>query len=479
MNRKPVKRSAIGRAVLTLAVTSLGGSYLLATMARAAAGVYSAVFGPIGDRGVGFTLGANSFNKEEVVAFENVLQGFEDQLMISEGFNKFTMSDVTAERTGNSVWRPQPYIAQSFDGLDQSANFNRNYTQLAVPFTLGFQKSVPLTLSATELRDALQEQRLGQAAMQRLASDVNVSASNLAALTGTIFIKRSAAATGFDDIAAIDNAMNRVGINMGDRHAWFSSSDYNNMASNLAGRTQMPKSAKAYEKAYVGEISSINTYKLDYAYRMAAAAGVSVTVNGANQRYVPKATSTAGSGETSNVDNRYQNLSITVSSGTVKVGDAFTFVGVNEVHHITKLDTGTLKTFRIHAIVSGGGGTGVVTISPPIIAADSAPTDPELQYKNVTATPASGSALTFLNTVAGFVNPFWHKEAMFLIPGNYRPKPDSGLAIMSATTKQGMSVTMARQGAIGDLSTKYRWDCYWGLVNAQPQMSGVEMFSQT
>lgn len=478
MNTKLHKRSAIGRAVLTLAVTSIGGTYLMATMARAAAGVYSAIFGPIGQSSLGFSLGVNNFNKEEVVAFENVLQGFEDQLMISEGFSKFTMDDVTAERAGNVIWRPQPYIAQSFDGLNQAANFDRNYTQLSVPFTLGFQKSVPLTLSATELRDALQEQRLGQAAMQRLASDVNVSASNLAALTGTIFVKRSAAATGFDDVAAIDNAMNRMGINSGDRHAWYSSSDYNNMASNLAARTQMPKSATAYEKAYVGDISGINTYKLDYAYRLAPAAGVTVSVNGANQRFVPRATSTAGTGETSNVDNRYQNLSITVTSGLVKVGDAFQLLNVNEVHHITKLDTGSPKTFRIHAIVSGGGGTGVVTISPPIISADSAPTDPEIQYKNCTATPANGSAITFLNTASGFVNPFWHKEALFMIPGHYKPKADSGLAIMSATTKQGMSVTMARQGSIGDLSTKYRWDCYWGLVNAQPQMSGVQMFSQ-
>lgn len=423
---------------------------------------------------------ANSFSKEERVAFDQVFEKFEDGLVISNLFKKYMLDDVTAERTGNTIWRPMPYIAQSFTGIDQSANFNRNYTQLSVPTTLGYSHSVPLTLSATELRDQLQEQRLGEAAMQRLASDINVDCSNLAALTGTVVVKRTSAASGFDDVAAIDTAFNRVGVPMFDRKAVYSSGDYNNMASNLAGRqTLQGKPVSAYEAALVGRVANFDTYKLDYAYRLTAAAGVTVTVNGANQRYVPKSTSTASTGEVSNVDNRYQNLTIGVTSGTVKVGDCFTIAGVNEVHHITKQDTGSPKTFRVTGIVSGNGGAGVIQISPPIIAADSSPTDAELQYKNVTATPATGAAITFLNTVAASANAFWQGDAFEIMPGRYVPKEDSGLAIMHATTANGVTVTMTRQGSIGDLSTKYRWDVFYGLVNKQPEMSGIELFSQT
>lgn len=422
----------------------------------------------------------SSFSKEEKVAFDLALEGFEDAGVISKLFKKQTFDGTEAERTGNVFWRPMPYVAQSFDGIDQSANFNRNYTQLSVPATLGYSKSVPLTLSATELRDALQEQRLGKAAMQRLASDVNVSCSNLAALTGTVVVKRAAAASGFDDVAAIDDAFNRVGVQMEDRKLCLPSNHYNSMASNLAQRqTLNGKTLTAYEKAAVGTIANFDTYKLDYGYRLTAAAGTGVTVAAANQRYVPKSTSTAGTGESSNVDNRFQNLTIGVTGGTVKVGDAFVIAGVNEVHHITKQDTGALKTFRVTGIVTGGGGAGVIQISPPIIAADSAPTDPEIQYKNVTATPANGAAITFLNTVSSVVAPFWQDEAFEIIPGKYQPKAESGLAIMSATTDNGLTVTMARQGSIGDLSCKYRWDVFYGLVNLQPQMSGIELFAQT
>jgi hypothetical protein len=422
---------------------------------------------------------ANSFSKEERVAFDQVFEKFNDGLVVSKLFNTYALDDVTAERAGNTIWRPMPYIAQSFTGIDQSSNFARNYTQLSVPTTLGYSHSVPLTLSATELRDQLQRQRLGDAAMQRLASDINVDCSNMAALTGTMVVKRTSAAGGFDDVAQCDNMLNRNGIPMFDRKLVLSSADYNNMAKDLANRSTLSgKAQTAYENASVGQVAGFDTYKLDYAYRLTAAGGTTVTVNGANQRYVPKATSTASTGEISNVDNRFQSLTVGVVSGTIKVGDCFTIAGVNEVHHITKQDTGVLKTFRVTAIVSGGGGAGVIQISPPIIAADSSPTDPELQYKNCTATPANGAAITFLNTTAAPANPFWQGDAFEIVPGHYRPQDDAGLAVMSATTDQGIQVTMARQGAIGDLSCKYRWDVFYGLVNKQPEMTGLMLFGQ-
>ncbi len=424
-----------------------------------------------------------SFNKNEIVMFERALEGFQDALVISREFGKFEVDDVTSERASDIIWRPQPYIIQSYAGNDQSSNFNRNHTQLSVPTTLGFQRAVPMVLTARELRDPQQRERLTVAAMQRLASDINVSCSDLAALTGSIVIRRTTAAAGFDDVAIIDTTMNRLGIQMDNRVVAYSSGDYNNLASNLAGRgTVQGKVTTAYERAQIGMVAGIDVMKLDYAFRLTAAVpGASVVINGANQRFVPRATSTAGTGEVSNVDNRFQNLAVTVGAGgALKVGDCFTIAGVNEVHHITKADTGVLKTFRIQAIVSGGGtaGANVISINPPLIAADSSPTDPELQYRNVTATPANGAALTFLNTAAASVNPFWHRSAFEIMPGRLRPQENAGMDVMTGTTDHGIPVLMTRQGAIGDLSTRYRFDVLYGVVNLQPQMSGIELFSQ-
>ena len=422
---------------------------------------------------------AMQFAKEEIVAFDKVLEGFQDALVISKEFKTFQLDNTMAERVGNTIWRPQPYIAQSFTGVDQTANFGRVYIQPVVPSTLSYSHAVPLTLSPTELRDQLQRETLGKSAMQRLASDINVDCSNLAALTGSLVVKRTVGASGFDDLAAVDTAMNRVGIDMNFRKIFLSSADYNSMASNLANRSYVADIAKvAYEKARIPTVANFDAFKLDYAYRLIAATGTGATVTGANQRYIPSATTLDANGGRHNVDNRYQNLPVTVGGGVIKVGDAFTIAGVNEVHHITKLDTGTLKTFRVTGIISGAGGTGVIQISPPIISADSIPTDPELQMRNTVAAPAAGAPITFLNTVSAPVNPFWQEDCFEIMPGRYMPAENSGMPTMIATTDSGIQVMMTRQGAINDLTTKYRWDVFYGLVNLQPEMSGVIIFNQ-
>lgn len=421
----------------------------------------------------------NAFNKEERVAFEQVLEGFDDALVLSRFVKRYNSDQTMMARTNDIIWRPMPYILPSYDGMNQTANFN-DKTQLSVPATIGFKKSVPFQLDATELRDMLQEGRLGDAAKQRLSSDINVAINNTAAFGGTLVVKRTGAASGYDDLAQAEAQMNEQGVPMNDRCVAISTRDYNGMASNLAGRQTMnQKPTTAYEKSLIGEaLAGFTALKMDYTPRLAAAAGVGVTVNGANQRYVPRATSTAGSGETNNVDNRYQNLAITVTSGTVKVGDSFTIAGVNSVHQITKQDTGQLKTFRVTAIVSGGGGTGTIQISPPIIAADSAPTQAELQYKNVTATPANGAAITWLNTAAGYLNPFFHKDALEILPGRYAVPTDAGAAVMRGTTDQGFELVMQKQYDINTMLTKYRFDVMFGTVNLQPEMSGILLFSQ-
>lgn len=422
---------------------------------------------------------ANNFSKEERVAFENILEGFQDALVLSRQVSVYNTDSTMMERTNNTIWRPQPYIAQSFSGTDMTSNF-KDFTQLAVPATIGFSKSVPWRMTALELRDALQENRLGNAAKQKLASDINVAVMNVASNQGTLVVSRGSAATGFDDVAQIEAIMNEQGVQDFERCLALSTRDYNGMASNLANRQNLvaSKTITAYEKSRIGMVGSFDTYKLDYANRLTPAAGVSVSINGANQWYTPRATSTASTGEVSNVDNRYQNLNITVGSGTVKVGDAFTITGVYAVHHITKASTGQLKTFRVTAIVSGSGGTGTVQISPPIISGGGG-TDAELEYQNVTTTPASGAAITFLNTVTANINPFWQKDAIELLPGRYVIPPDAGVAVMRASTDQGIEIVMQKFYDINTMVTKYRLDCFFGVVNKQPEMTGIMLFSQT
>lgn len=313
----------------------------------------------------------------------------------------------------------------------------------------------------------------------KLASDINVSVLSVASNQGTIVAKRTTAAGGYADVAEADALMNEQGVMMDNRQFALSSRDYNGMASDLAARETMNNiPTEAYRRSYVGEVAGFQTFKMDYANRLAAAAGTTVTVNGANQYHTPAATSTAATGETSNVDNRTQSLTIAVGGGTVAVGDCFTIAGVNAVHHITKQDTGQLKTFRVTGIVSGAGGSGVVTISPAIVS-NGGGTDAEAQYQNVSATPADGAAITFLNTVEAPVNCFWHRDAIELLPASLAVPTDAGADIMRATTDQGVELVMQKQFDINTQKTKYRWDTLYGVAMLQPEMAGIMLFSQT
>lgn len=422
---------------------------------------------------------SNAFSKEEIVAFEQILEGFQDAEVLSRNVAKFKTDAQTMERANDTIWRPMPYIAQSFDGTDQTANFVDN-TQLSVPSRLGYNKSAPFLMTATQLRDALQEQRLGESAKMKLASDINTAVMNVAALQGTLVVKRTAAAAGFDDVALCEAIMNEQGVPGDSRYLALSTRDYNGMASNLAGRQNLipGKTLTAYEKAYVGEVASFSTYKLDTTRRITAAAGGgSITIDtrdvGANY-YVPVATSTAATGETGNVDNRYQQ--VTVSSTTsVAAGDAFTIAALDSVHHITKEDTGQLKTFRVISVDSST----TMTISPPIISNQVA-SDASAQYQNcVINTKASNSAIVFLNTVTASANPFWHKNAIELMPGSYAVPDNAGVAVQRGTTDNGIELVFQKWYDIKTMTTLFRIDTKFGVTMVQPEMAGIIQFSQT
>jgi hypothetical protein len=419
---------------------------------------------------------ANAFSKEERVAFEDLLAGFQDALVLSRNVSVYNTDQTMMERTNNVIWRPMPYIAVSYNGTDMTGNFD-DYTQLTVPATIGYQKSVPWIMSATELRDALQEGRLGDAAKQKLASDINVAVLTVAGQQGTLAIKRSAA-TGFDDVALVEAVMNETGVPMDSRYLALSTRDYNGMASDLAKNTRSfgnDISDSALRRAFVGQVASFETYKLDYAQRKAAAAGAGIQINttaaGGNY-YTPKATSTSATGETSNVDNRFQTVTVN-STTSIAVGDSFTIANVNAVHMITKEDTGQPKTFRVIAVPSAT----TLVISPPLIPAQ-AGVDSTAQYQNCRITSTSATAaITFLNTTASYLNCFWHKDAIELLPGRYAVPTDAGAAVMRASTDQGIELVMTKQYDINNMKTKYRLDCLFGVVCKQPEMAGVLMFN--
>jgi hypothetical protein len=423
---------------------------------------------------------ANQFPKEIRIVFDQALQAYQDATVMARNVSVYQTNAQEMERSNNQIWRRMPNIAQSFNGSDATTSFVPQ-AELVVPASLAYRKHSAWVLSDTELRDALQNGVFEKAARQKLASDVNLSISDVAALEGTLVVPRTGAATGFDDVAQADAIMNEQGIVYEDRILALNTRDSNNMASNLqvASRSfDNDKSVSAYERTRVGMVANFETFKLDYANTLTAAAGgagITIsTLDAGGNVYTPTSLTVGVGGQQSPTDNRYQL--VTVSSTTnVAVGDSFTIATLNAVHHVTKRTTGRLKTFRVMGIASAT----TMVISPPIIT-NQVPNDASAQYQNCTiGTKAANSAIVFLNTVTAQVNPFWHREAIELLPGTLVVDRNAGVQVMQGSTDQGLQLTLQRQWDIKTSKELVRLDAFWGVAMLQPEMAGYLQFGQT
>jgi hypothetical protein len=419
---------------------------------------------------------ANNFTKQELVMFDDLVDGFDDALVIAKQATKYVPDSPEAMQRGrDQFWIPAPMIGATFSGVDQSANFG-DITQTQVPVQIGYFESANAKVGPFDARNESAIRQWMEAAKAKLASRINYTLYQTVALQGSITVKRTVAPTGYDDVALADAAMTEIGASMNDRKMALSPRTANAMAGNLASRSEATKrSSDAYERAMINsDVAGFEVFKNDQTILLGAATGGATTVNGANQFYVPKATVLDNLGVEQNVDNRYSDLVITAATyANIKPGDAFTIAGVNSVHMISKEDTGQLQTFR----VIGKPTANTIRIAPALISGQGG-SKAEIEYKNATATPANGAALTWLNTTAAALNPFFVKGSLLLIPGSYVVNGSDGWNVTQATTELGIALTMVAQGEINDLSRKLRIDARWGTSLTNPQLAGVELFGQ-
>lgn len=417
----------------------------------------------------------NEFSKEERVAFEDILEGFHDSMVISRNVSKYGTDGQLMERANDTVWRPSPYILASQDRTMGTPVTPQDGTQLSVPSNLGFSKSVPWTMNALELRDALQEDRLGTAASQRLASDINTAVRDVVSLQGTLVVPITAAAGNYDDIALCETIMTEQGIQEMNRFMSLNVRDYNGMAGDLAGRANMQtgKTATAYERSFIGPVAGFETYKMQIGNTIAGqAATPTIDTTGAQVEYVPLAAQSTTVGEV-NVDNRTQLITVSATTG-LAAGDCYTIAGIEAVHHITKESTGQLKTFRVISVDSGT----TMTVSPPMTGGGGG-TDPEVNYQNVdVASTSATAAMVFINTTTAQASPFWYYDSIELLPGRYAVPTDQGVSVMRATTENGIEVVMSKRFDNSTFETLFTLDTLFGVVNTNPEMNGILLFGQ-
>lgn len=420
---------------------------------------------------------AGKLTKQEIVAFDQVVEGFEEALVYTQAAKIYRMPDGrTAMRGNDTVWRMMPKQAISQEGLNQTGNFETP-TEMAAPVTIDRNRSVPFLMRPSDMRDQSFMNEWGDAAKIELASQVNNALRREAAFYASNVNVRSGAPTGFKDVATMKAMLDRQGVRGTGRQAFYSSTAMIDMSDNLASRqTLNGKTLTAYEEAYVNKIAGIAVHTDDSPVQLAASDVVGATVSGANQRHVPMATKINPiNGTETNIDNRSMVLTVAKTSGTFKAGDAFTIAGVYAVHHGNKQSTGDLKTFRVIDVKSAT----QIEIIPAIVAPDAPITTiSEQAYQNVSATPAAGAAITMLNKVTTDINTVFVKDALELIPSTLELSSQDGWYSTKARLSNGLEIYYSRQGDINDLSVKARYDIVFGTAMLNPEMAGIQLFNQ-
>lgn len=155
------------------------------------------------------------------------------------------------------------------------------------------------------------------------------------------------------------------------------------------------------------------------------------------------------------------SLAVTTGTGTGNAGDVFTIAGVYRVHPETKAVTNTLQQFVLTAPITAGAGTW--SISPPLNV-----TGP---YQNVSASPGSGAAITFLtvaSTATGQSLAYHPEFATFATADLVMP---GGVDMASRANSDGLSIRVVRQYDINNDVMPCRLDILWGATCMRPQLA--------
>jgi len=404
----------------------------------------------------------NALAKDLELMFENFVEGFDAECVISRAAETSYPSPKTMQRAGDVFYKKQNYHAAVVTGLDVSGATRTDVIERFVPTVYRSPDNVIYELDAKELRDPDHMRKMGDASALRLAAEVDKNLYAAVAANSSIIVKKVGALS-WDDGAQAEALMISRGISSRDLKLFMNPFDYKDVAKDLGNRAYLgDRNLSAYERSKVPDIANFATFRTDNVANLAAIGTVTSTTVTSNTSH----TVTAMTGDLP-TDNRYGVLPVSGANiANIKNGDCFTIANVNAVHMIDKSDTGQPMTFR----VISGAGTGSLTVTPKIVTSG--------PYQNVTAQAAAGAALTFLNTATKSVNAFWAQGAVTLDYGRLEFPQGMGAEVMTATTKNGVPLVMVAQINAQTGKVFVRATTLYAATVLDPEKAGLVLANQ-
>ena len=406
----------------------------------------------------------NFLTRDLEIMFEKLVEDFEASCVISREATTSYPDAKAMQRSNDVFYRPQNFRFSIVPGVDITAQADTDLIQRQVPTVFRTPDNARYSINILENRDPLVMERAGSAMGQHLAAQIDANLYATVAQQASIVVRKVGLLT-WDDVGRAEaQLISRGGDSLGGRKLFMNPFDYAEITRDLGNRAYLGDVSKdAYSRSKVPDLATFKTFRTDNLSNLIAVGTVTGTTVTANSAFVPSAMT--GDLPT---DNRRMTLGISgVNIANTKNGDAFTIAGVNAVHNIDKSDTGQPMTFRIIS----GGGTASPVITPAIIAVG--------PYRNVSAQAAATAAITFLNTVTRGVNAFWSEGAVALDFGSTQWESDSGVKVMTATTKQGVPIAMGYSQGLMNGLLQVRAITRYATTVLDPERCGIIIGSQT
>lgn len=154
---------------------------------------------------------------------------------------------------------------------------------------------------------------------------------------------------------------------------------------------------------------------------------------------------------------------IQTGSGSIVVGESFTFANVYEVNKLTKQSTGVLKKFVTTAASAGGSVT--LTFLPAIISSG--------PFQNVDALPIATAAVSFMGTLStAYAQALAFHPDFAAIGFCDLEAPKSGNGVSSSRmAEDGISMSVLTGYDIRTRQNYMRWDILMGVALVEPSMA--------
>jgi hypothetical protein len=404
---------------------------------------------------------SNTIITPSIIAKEALLT-LENNLVLGNLVHTDYSDEFTKVGSTVSIRRPVKYVAN-----DGATLVVQDTTEGTTSVAIDKQKHVAMGFSAVDLTLSIEEfkARYIEPAMIELAQKVE---SDLAGLYRYVWNWVGTPGTtmgGMDDVYRAAQRFDEMAVpDM--RNMTLSPADYYGMLAEIKGLYVQDKARTAIERAKLGMLGNMDTYKLQSASTHTCGTRDNTTplTNGASQATTYAATRTTGT--MSLICDGFD------ATATIKAGDVFTLGttadGYLAVNPRTRTALPYLQQFVVQEDATCSGGAVTLTISPPIITSGAYQT---VSAVGTAASTSDGHALTFAGTAStGYIqNLAFHKQAFALVtrPLEFLPGvPDQARESNGKVSVRLMPVA----DGINDVG-RWRLDILYGVKCIYPDLA--------